>query len=125
MMASTTPAAEAANIVQCPVSAESLTPERPQQVEDAIAEASQAIIARRSQARPTAAPLSITIPVSAVIIAPANEALLESDLPTIAQVEAEIDAINTASRNGITIDGSTPSGVAAATPFEYKLCRAV
>lgn len=51
--------------------------------------------------------------------------LVETRLPTDAEVSAQIDAMNTASRNAITIPGSTASGVASATPFEYKLCRGI
>ena len=113
-------------IVGCPVSIKDESPERVAEIQEAIANETANILAQASIAAITVPPLSITVPVNAVIIRPVDNALLEGlTLSTVAQIQAQIDAMNAASANAVNIPGSTPTGVAAATPFLYKLCRPV
>ncbi len=112
--------------VGCPVTMEDQSSERVTTIEEMIADEVATIKAQASIAAITVPAGSITVPVNAVIIQPVTAALLEGfPLPTAQNVIDQVAAMNAASADDVVIPDSTPSGVAAATPFTYKLCRAV
>jgi hypothetical protein len=111
-------------IIGCPVTLSTDSPERIASIQSVISEETFTIKASASVNAVTSN--SITVPVSAWIIQPNDETLLEGEqLPTPEMVQDQIAALNQAASNQIEIDDSIESNVRSATPFEYKLCRRV
>lgn len=95
-------------------------------IEGTIANETARIKAQASIVAISVPALLITVPMNAMIIQPAETTLLEGlPLPTAAQVQVQIAAMNAASGNTASIPGSTPTGVAAITPFLYQPCHPV
>ena len=112
-------------IVGCTVTMENEPAERLAAIEEAIANEVAIIKEEVSTSAIINPPLSITVPVNAVILGPSNAPLLEDPLPTNQNVIDQITAMNTASANDITITKSISSSVDSSIPFQYKLCRSV